>query len=193
MTIHGQLLEFQKLIRSVSKDSKGYGYTYASLDNIVETIAPALEKAGIGYIHTFSGDTIICTIFNKEGESITSELSLVIDNAGKMSASQQQGSAITYARRYTLSAILGLVTDEDTDGATMTPKTSQNAPKRQNIKPKSVVNTGDETYLKIIDAFDKFSDFEALEKQVKAKYSIEDETLVSLQTLYNIYNSGIIE
>lgn len=193
MTIHGQLLEFQKLIRSVSKDSKGYGYTYASLDNIVETITPALEKAGLGYMHTFSDNTIICTIFNKEGETINSELSLVIDNAGKMSASQQQGSAITYARRYTLSAILGLVTDEDTDGATMTPKTSQNTSTRQNIKPKSVVKTGDDTYLKIIDAFEKYSDFDSLKKQVQAKYSIADETLVSLQTEYNISNSGLIE
>ena len=36
---------------------------------------------------------------------------------GKMSAIQSIGSNITYMRRYALSAILGIVTDEDKDGS----------------------------------------------------------------------------
>ncbi|GAG29913.1 unnamed protein product, partial [marine sediment metagenome] len=36
---------------------------------------------------------------------------------GKMNDYQSLGSGITYLRRYTLSSALGIVTDEDTDGA----------------------------------------------------------------------------
>lgn len=132
MKIYSQLLEFQKKIRKVNKDAKGYNYNYASFDNVVDTITPELEAQNLGYTHTFEGQDIVCTLFNAEGETITSKLTLSTEILKGMNASQSMGAAITYARRYTLTAILGLVTDDDTDGVVNTPKTKQNTLQGQN-------------------------------------------------------------
>ena len=140
--IYGQLLQFQNKLRKVNKDAKGYGYNYASFDNIIETIKPELEAQNLGYTHIFDGQDIICILFNAEGETITSRLSLseekpklTKDGKETLTASQLLGVSITYARRYTLTAILGLVTDDDTDGVVNTPKTNKVVSQGQNQTP----------------------------------------------------------
>lgn len=135
MKIYSQLLEFQKKLRKVNKDAKGYNYSYASFDNVVDTISSELQSQGLGYTHTFDGQDIVCTLFNAEAETITSKLTLSTEILKGMNASQSMGAAITYARRYTLTAILGLVTDDDTDGVVNTPKAKQNSPQSQNQAP----------------------------------------------------------
>jgi hypothetical protein len=132
MKIYSQLLEFQKNLRKVSKDAKGHNHSYASFDNVVDTIATELQTQKLGYTHTFDGQDIVCTLFNAEGETITSKLTLSTEILKGMNANQSMGAAITYARRYTLTAILGLVTDDDTDGVVNTPKTKQNTLQGQN-------------------------------------------------------------
>jgi len=133
--IYGQLLQFQNKLRKVNKDAKGHNHSYASFDNVVETIAPELIAQGLGYTHTFDGQDIVCTLFNTEGETITSKLTLSTEILKGMNASQSMGAAITYARRYTLTAILGLVTDDDTDGVVNTPKTNKVVSQGQNQTP----------------------------------------------------------
>ncbi len=137
MKIYSQLAQFQQSLRKVNKDSKGYGYNYASFDNIVETIAPKLQENELSYMHTFDGLDIICTLFNLEGEKIESRLTMPQETMKGMNLNQSMGSSITYARRYTLTAILGLVTDEDTDGVTDTLKTNKTNPQAQNTAPKT--------------------------------------------------------
>ena len=148
MKIYSQLLNFQNKLRKVNKDAKGYNYSYASFDNVVDTISSELQSQGLGYTHTFEGQDIVCTLFNAEGDSITSKLTLSTEILKGMNASQSMGAAITYARRYTLTAILGLVTDDDTDGVVNTPKAKQNTPQGQNMdddKPWLNVDTADFT------------------------------------------------
>lgn len=126
MKIYAQLAQLQQEVGTIKKDSKGYGYNYASLDHIVEVITPLLKANSLGYTHTFDGSDIICTLFNTEGETLISRLTLPQEALKGMNMSQSMGASITYARRYTLSAILGLVTDEDTDGVVKTPPAKQN-------------------------------------------------------------------
>jgi len=138
MSIYTKLFNFQKTIRIVDKDSSGYGYKYASLDNIIRTIQPALEEQGLAYFHSFNEDKIICTLVDSEsGETVSSTLTLPALEAKGMNASQVQGASITYARRYTLTALLGLVTDEDTDA-----NVNQKAPKEAKAE---LVNTANPT------------------------------------------------
>ena len=183
MEIYKQLFNFQKSIRTVDKNSQGYGYKYASLDNIVAKITPYLEENNLGYTHIFEGDTIICVLFNTEGEKIESKLNLSEDATIKMSASQQQGSAITYARRYTLSAILGLVTDEDTDGATKTHSDTKSVSKGQDTDDKPWLNLTDKqgnktercTKMKEF-MFNNGLDGKAMVEQARKKYKVSNET-----------------
>ncbi|MGA1046741.1 MAG: ERF family protein [Minisyncoccia bacterium] len=182
--IYGQLLQFQNKLRKVNKDAKGHNHSYASFDNVVETIDPELNSQGLGYTHTFDGQDIICTLFNAEGETITSKLTLPQESLKGMNASQSMGAAITYARRYTLTAILGLVTDDDTDGVVNTPKTKQNTSQGQNMDDnKAWLNVGTPEFEKIAQFVDKYP-AEQLIKFARTKYKVSKETEQTIRALY---------
>ena len=63
-----------------------------------------IYKALAGFQHVETGEKITSRTAIPQGVKL-----------GKMNDFQVLGSAITYLRRYALSAILGLVTDKDTD------------------------------------------------------------------------------
>lgn len=117
--VYKALAGLQQEVGAIGKDRKGYGYTYASLDNIVEVITPLLKKHGLGFTQPLDGSSIKTILFHAEsGESIESTLEIPqgVELKG-MNQFQVLGSAITYLRRYSLASVLGLVTDEDTDAA----------------------------------------------------------------------------
>ena len=89
---------------------------YAPLDVVINTAKESLGKYGLSYIQIPSGngESVSCvTILMCEGEWIESDVLTL--KADKVTA-QGAGSAITYARRYQLSAMLGLAGEEDDDG-----------------------------------------------------------------------------
>lgn len=90
---------------------------YAPLDEVVNTIKPLLAKNGLSYIQTPGGDgehiTVTTMLMHSSGEWIESDpLVLKADKA----TAQGAGSAITYARRYSLCAVLGITSEDDDDG-----------------------------------------------------------------------------
>lgn len=182
--IYGQLLQFQNKLRKVNKDAKGYNYSYASFDNVVETIAPELTVQGLGYTHTFDGQDIVCTLFNTEGETITSKLTLSTEILKGMNASQSMGAAITYARRYTLTAILGLVTDDDTDGVVNTPKTNKVVSQKQNMDDnKAWLNVKSVEFERVSAQVPNYS-ADDLVKLARKKYKVSKETEQAIRALY---------
>ena len=117
--LYKALAAFQAEVPNIYKNSQGYGYKFADLGEINDIIKPLLTKNGLGYIQPIQGTAIKTIIFHIEsGESIESlaEIPQGVQLA-KMNEFQVLGSAITYLRRYSLSSILGLVTDEDADAA----------------------------------------------------------------------------
>lgn len=96
-----------------------FKYTYAELDEIVATIAPYLSKHGLSY--TWDSDaskkdgyiTVTCTLRHVAGHSIPSSFTLPTENKSAMSPQQKIGAADTFARRRTLSNVLGLTTTDD--------------------------------------------------------------------------------
>ena len=113
------LAGFQQEVPAIHEATKGYGYTYANLTQILTTINPLLKKHGLGFTQLLNGNSINTIIFHCEsGATIESTVELPSDVVLKgMNKFQVTGSAITYYRRYSLSSILGLVTDVDADGA----------------------------------------------------------------------------
>lgn len=108
--------DFQKECPVIHKGTKGYGYTYADLPAILEVINPILKKHKIGFIQAVDGDKLETCIFHEDGESITRSANIPQGVKLKgMNDFQILGSAITYMRRYQLSAMLGIVTDKDVD------------------------------------------------------------------------------
>lgn len=133
--IYKALADFQQEVPVISKDVSGYGYKYADLPSIFEIINPLLKKHGLGFYQAINGTKIKTVLFHVEsGEVIESETDMpfdsliyedvtnakgvksVIKGFEGMNKAQAIGSLITYFRRYSLSSLLGLVTDKDTDG-----------------------------------------------------------------------------
>ena len=100
---------------------------YADLVSVTEAVKKPLSDNGLSYVQLMEGDkadiTCITTLMHTSGQWIASRLTM----HSKDTTPQAMGSAITYARRYGLSAMLGIVTDEEDDGEASQPKEAKNA------------------------------------------------------------------
>lgn len=90
---------------------------YVSLDGLINAVRPVLSKYGISFAQfpQYGSEWVRVTtvLFHSSGEYIAdSGLSLKVEK----NTPQGVGSAITYARRYSLGAILGIGWDNDDDG-----------------------------------------------------------------------------
>lgn len=113
------MAKFQGEVKNPPKsaDNPFFKSKYTPLDVLIDTAKPLLQKHGLSYLQSCSGDgqSIIVTtlLMHSSGEWVESDpLTLKADKA----TAQGAGSAITYGRRYALAAALGLASDEDDDG-----------------------------------------------------------------------------
>lgn len=115
--LYKALAAFQQEVPAIHQGTKGYGYTYADLKTIFKVINPILKKHNLGFTQLLEEASIKTIVFHTEsGESIESVTPIPQDIALKgMNSYQVAGSGITYFRRYSLSSILTLVTDVDSD------------------------------------------------------------------------------
>jgi len=115
-TIYTALLQFHSNVRTINKGSINpfFGSKYAALADIQRAIAQPLQDCGLIIVHQLGeNDTMNSSIIHCEsGEQIKSTYRLHI----KGSDSQAWGSAITYAKRYAIGALLNLCIDVDDDG-----------------------------------------------------------------------------
>jgi hypothetical protein len=75
-----------------------------------------MQKHGLGFTQLLNGSDLVTIIFHSEsGEKLESSTPIPLVQLKGMNDYQSFGSGITYFRRYCLSAMLGLVTDKDTD------------------------------------------------------------------------------
>lgn len=113
------LADFQQEVPAIVKNTKGYGYSYADLTQILAVINPLMKKHNLGFTQLVVGNQLATCVFHTEtGQAIeaTMDIPQGVQLKG-MNDFQVLGSAITYCRRYQLSAILGIVSDLDTDAA----------------------------------------------------------------------------
>lgn len=117
--LYKALSAFQAEVPNIYKNAKGYNYKFADLGEINDVIKPLLTKHGLGYAQPLEGSSIKTILFHVEsGESLESVADVPQGvKLNSMNDFQVLGSAITYLRRYSLSSMLGLITDEDADAA----------------------------------------------------------------------------
>jgi len=118
INIFKALADFQQECPVIHKGTTGYGYTYADLPQILEVINPLLKKHGLGFTQMLEGTGLRTVVFHtKSGEYIESFCEIPTTSLKGMNDFQAIGSGITYFRRYSISSILAIVTDKDTDAA----------------------------------------------------------------------------
>jgi hypothetical protein len=113
--IYEALSAFLAECPTIEKKTKAHFGLYADLSDIIGKIRPLLAKYGLFVyqaIETLPEGTYITTkILHKSGQAISS--SYLIDY--KAPNAQEMGKLISYFRRYTLSAALMIVSDDDID------------------------------------------------------------------------------
>lgn len=99
------------------KDSKGYNYRYADFSAVWNVLRKPLTDNGLMVTQdTFTlqeGASVQTFVVHSSGQWIKSGI-LTIPAAKK--DAHTTGSCLTYAKRYQLCALLGIIADEDDDG-----------------------------------------------------------------------------
>jgi hypothetical protein len=100
--------------------NKFLGNKYADLAEMIKVATPVLAKNGLAISQqAISNDGhvgVTTTLIHTSGQWIEDTISLPLGDEKGKSLAQVAGSIITYLRRYSYGAIVGLATDEDTDG-----------------------------------------------------------------------------
>ena len=159
--------EMQAAIKS--RTNPFYKSTYADLGSVWDAARPVLSKYGLCIMQTTEIQpdnkiVMITTLAHLSGQWVKSYLPL---NPSK-NDNQGIGAAITYLRRYSLSAIVGVVCDDDDDGEMDAGrgKTQNNYHQR---------NTSSQSYKSV----------PAIQIQEPEPESIGEAEVVSLQDLIN--------
>lgn len=156
-----------KTKRAKIESQKGsYSYTYADLSDIVDAIRKPLSENGlsVAQVISYDGQALVLTtqLQHASGEWLRSTYPLPLHQRP-----QDQGSAITYARRYALCALLGIAAEDDDDGQAAQqakpPATKAPAAKPPNNPPATLPLTEDDQQ--------KLANWEA---SLETKHSPED-------------------
>lgn len=96
---------------------QSYSFKYATLSAIIDAIKKPLSQNGLAYTQIISHDAeggyyVLTTTLHCGNQFISSKVPLIAEGG----SNQQFGSALTYMKRYTLAALLGIAADEDDDG-----------------------------------------------------------------------------
>ncbi len=111
--------EFQPIHRdrtvTVRMKSGGqYTFSYAPLESILRATMPALNKQGLALTQRIgtegNGELVITSLLHEAGE-ISNSVRVICKEEG----AQAYGSALTYARRYGVTLLLGICADDDDD------------------------------------------------------------------------------
>lgn len=121
--------EFPAIGKGSVVDTGTFSYKYATLPDILALVRPVLHARHLSFSQSVSGErgeiAVETRIYHSGGH--VEVFGPLVLNGGDAKAA---GSAITYARRYALTAALGIAPDEDDDGA-------QASQRREEIKERT--------------------------------------------------------
>ena len=136
------LSEFRKEVKQPLKDANNpfFKSKYVPLENVVEAIDEVAPNHGLSFtqwpVNDGNGNVGVSTmLLHSSGQYI--EYDPIYMKPDKQTP-QAIGSAITYSKRYSLSAVFGITSDEDDDG---NQATGNNQPKQQYNKQQNNRNT----------------------------------------------------
>lgn len=103
--------KLEKEVKVKTKSGGSYSFKYADLSACVKAATQALKGCNLSVCQLISNGKLITILSHKSGQWFKSELMLPTQTTDY----QAYGSAITYLKRYSYCAILGIVADTDDD------------------------------------------------------------------------------
>jgi ERF superfamily len=102
---------------TVHGERGSYDFEYADLASLLQAVTPVLSAEGLlllsGFDETTDGGVRVVTrLYHISGQWLQASVVLA-----KPKSMQALGSAVTYARRYSLQALLGITAEDDDDGS----------------------------------------------------------------------------
>ena len=136
--INKALNNFHKEVKQPFKDKNNpfYKSKYVPLENVAEAIDKTSTKFGLTYtqypVSNEKGEVGVATILHHESGEYMEYPPLMVKP--EKNTPQGVGSAITYSRRYSLSTVFGITSDQDDDGNEASGKRSNQNNQRQNYR-----------------------------------------------------------
>lgn len=141
-------LEFKAPVKNRNVDFTHNGvrtkYSYADLADVIEAVKQPLGKNGLAIIHQLEYDGqyygLKTSLVHSSGEFVDTWYPLP-DPSTNAVKPQAFGSALTYARRYSLSSLVGIASEDDDDGQSAEPSNTQKKPEEKKAaQPKNFAN-----------------------------------------------------
>jgi len=110
-----------KTVSVKTRTGGGYSYNYADLSTILKSVTPVLSKNGIAVIQRLQEGVVETILVHSSGELLSSSTPIPASNNNHDIA-----GSYTFFRRHSLTAMLGIAADDDTNHATT--MTSDNQP-----------------------------------------------------------------
>lgn len=184
------LVKFHRLMKGIVKDKVNtfFKSSYVTLDTIIETITPILTDCELSVIqdgstpHTdtdgqLTAITVETFLLHSSGEWIMASVVIPVgtvpvkDAAGEVvgaaPTAQTAGASLTYGRRYGLTALLTLTSDEDDDGNRAS---ERSAPARTTVRRDPQPMTRGATSNRVVGAITtlpKWPDYEFAGQEIK--------------------------
>jgi hypothetical protein len=149
----GALAKFQGDVSNPKNTASNpqFNSKYAPLQDILSMVRPLLSKQGLSVVQSTAGDlenvTISTMLLHESGEYLGTNPFVLkgeqtLKGGAKVLNIQGAGSMITYVRRYQLSAILGLSSEDDDDGnhASISKPTAQKPVQEKPVTPVAQTN-----------------------------------------------------
>ena len=168
------LIGFHKAVDKIEKNARANYGKFADLANVLSTVTPALHANGLAITQTFLDDSLITTLHHESGETLSSSCKLIICDGRNMT--QEWGKAVTYQRRFSICAILGVVADMDTDDVPDLPPSAKTTPaqaKPANVK-QAVASQAFQAGQKAIKAAKTLDSLSDLSKRVAERFDKKD-------------------
>ncbi|KIX91449.1 single-stranded DNA-binding protein [Staphylococcus microti] len=185
--INKAMVAFRKEVKQPIKDKSNpfFKSKYVPLENVVEAIDEAATPHGLSYtqwaLNDDSGRIGVATmLMHESGEYI--EYDPVFMNAEK-NTPQGAGSLISYLKRYSLSAIFGITSDQDDDGNAASGKQNKTDPKVSNktvgILKQEVLN-----FVELMKSLNK----DVTQQKAEKEFGIQSYTSMTEQQAVNTIN-----
>lgn len=106
----------KRRVATVRTEKGSYTYHYADLADVFDAVRPVLSAYGLSISQWTDGDNLMSMLAHQSGAYIVRPYPIHQRPDGKMHPAQNYSAGVTFAKRYGITALLGVATEESIEG-----------------------------------------------------------------------------